>query len=60
MDRGVLGENGDAALAFELVTVHGAFGDALVGAKHPALAEHRVHEGGLAVVDVGNDGNVAA
>ena len=60
MDGGVLGQDGDAALALELVAVHGAFGDALVGAKYSALAEHRVDEGGLAVVDVGDDGDVAA
>ena len=31
----------------------------LVGAERAGLAEHRVDEGGLAVVDVGDDGDVA-
>ena len=59
VDGGVLGQDRDAALALEVVVVHGALGDALVGAERAALAEHRVDEGGLAVVDVGDDGDVA-
>ena len=31
----------------------------LVGAEGAALAQQGVHEGGLAVVDVGDDGDVA-
>ena len=60
MDGGVLGQDRDAALALELVAVHGALFDALVGAEHAALAEHGVNQGGLAVIDVGDDGDVAA
>ena len=60
MDRGVLRENGDAALALELVAVHRALGDALVRAERAALVQHRVDERGLAVIDVGDDGDVAA
>ena len=37
VDRGGLGENGDAALALEVVGVHGAFDLALVGAVHARL-----------------------
>ena len=59
MDRGVLGEDGDAALALEVVGVHDALGDLLVGAEHAALAEQRVDQRRLAVVDVGDDGDVA-
>ena len=33
--------------------------DLLVDAEHPGLAQHGVDEGGLAVVDVGDDGDVA-
>ena len=57
---GVLGQDGDAALALELVAVHRPLGHALVVAEHPALAEHRVDERGLAVIDVGDDRDVAA
>ena len=59
MDGGVLRQNRDAALALELVAVHGALGHALVGAERAALVQHRVDKRGLAVVDVGDDGDVA-
>ena len=34
-------------------------GDVLVGAERAGLAEHGVDERGLAMVDVGDDGDVA-
>src|SRR5208282_1717210 len=58
-DGRVLGEDGDAALAFEIVGVHDALGDGLVVAEGAALAEHGVDQRGLAVVDVGDDSDVA-
>ena len=60
VNRGVLGENRDAALALELVAVHGPLGDALVGAERAALVQQRVDQRGLAVIDVRDDGDVAA
>ena len=60
VDGGVLGEDRDAALALEVVVVHRALGDALVGAERAALVQQRVDQRGLAVVDVGDDGDVAA
>ena len=60
VDRGVLRQDRDAALALELVAVHGALGHALVRAECAALVQHRVDERGLAVIDVGDDGDVAA
>ena len=57
-DGGVLGEDGDAPLALERVGVHHALFDLLVVAERPGLAEHLVHQGGLAVVDVRDDGDV--
>jgi hypothetical protein len=36
--RGVFGENGDAALAFEIIGIHDAVDQLLVGAKYAALA----------------------
>ena len=59
VDGGVLGEDGDAALALEVGIVHRALGDALVGAENAALVQQGVDERGLAVVDVGDDGDVA-
>ena len=59
VNRGVLGQNRDPTLALEVGVVHRALDDALVGAEDAALVEQRVNEGGLAVVDVGDDGDVA-
>src|SRR6185437_1909467 len=59
MDRRVLGQDGDAALFLELVRVHDALDDGLIAAEGAGLAEHGVDEGGLAVVDVSDDGDVA-
>ena len=58
-DAGGLGENGDAALALQVVRVHDALGDFFVGAENAALPEHGVDQRGLAVVDVRDDGDVA-
>ena len=51
-DRRALGENGDAAFFFEIVRIHGAFGDALILAEGPRLPEQLVDKRGLAVVNV--------
>ena len=58
-DRGRLGEDGDAALALEIVGIHGALGDALVLAEGAGLLQQPVDQGGLAMVDVGDDRDVA-
>jgi hypothetical protein len=55
-DGRVLGHDGDAFFALEIEAVHDALGDLLVGAENPALPEHGIHQGRLAVVDVGDDG----
>jgi hypothetical protein len=55
----VLGEDGDAALAFQIVRVHDALGDGLVVAEGATLSKHGVNQRGLAVVHVGNNGDVA-
>ena len=59
VNRRVLGQDRDAALALQVHRVHDPFGDLLVGAKDAALVQHGVDQGGLAVVDVGDDGDVA-
>ena len=58
-DGAVLGGNGDAAFAFQIHVVHDAVIDLLIRTEHAALAEHGIHQGGLAVVNVGYDGNIA-
>ena len=59
LHRRVLGEDRDALLAFQVVRVHDPLVDVLVGAKRAGLPQERVDEGGLAVVDVGDDRHVA-
>ena len=56
---GAFRQDRDAALALEVVPVQRALGDLLIGAEGPALLEQAVDQGGLAVVDVGDDGDVA-
>ena len=58
-DRRVLGEDGDALLPLEVHRVHDPLGDVLVGPEGARLPQQLVDEGGLAVVDVGDDGHVA-
>ncbi len=59
--RGVLREDRDALLALEVAGVHDPVGDALglVGGEGAGLTQHGVDQRGLAVVDVGDDRDVA-
>jgi hypothetical protein len=57
--RGRLGENGDPALALEIVRIHDSFGDALIVAEGARLLQQSVDERRFAVVDMGDDGDVA-
>src|SRR5690606_29489042 len=57
-DCGVLREDGDALLAFEVHRVHYALGHLAVLMDGAGLAEHRVHQRGLAVIDVRDDRDV--
>ena len=58
-DRGAFGEDGDAALALQVVGIHGALGHLLVGAEGAALAQQLIDQRGLAMVDMRDDGDVA-
>ncbi len=57
-DAGALGQNRDATFLFQVVAVHHALVNLLVFAEGAGLAEHGVDKGGLAMVDVGDDGDV--
>jgi hypothetical protein len=59
-DGGVLGEDRDAALALLVHRVHDEVGERLrlMGGEHAGLAQHGVDQGGLPVVDVGDDRDV--
>ena len=58
-NRRVLGEDRDALLTLEVVRVHHPLVDVLVGAERARLPQQGVDERRLAVVDVGDDCNVA-
>ena len=58
-DRAVLREDRDAALALDVVAVHHPLADVLVLRERPGLHQQLVDERRLAVVDVGDDRDVA-
>ena len=58
-DGGVLGQDGDAALALQIVGVEDQAARGGGVAEDVRLLEQPIDEGGLAVVDVGDDGDVA-
>jgi hypothetical protein len=55
VDGTILGINGDAAFAFERVTVHDLLHDFFIFAKHVGLREKSVDKRTLSGVYVGND-----
>ena len=57
--RGAFGQDGDAALALLIVGIHGALGHVLVLAHRAGLLQQLVDQRGLAMVDMGDDGDVA-
>jgi hypothetical protein len=59
VEGGVFGLDGDAFFFFEVHRVHGAFFHGLVGAVHAAFAQQFVHERGFAVVNVGDNADIA-
>ncbi|CDX42319.1 conserved hypothetical protein [Mesorhizobium sp. ORS 3359] len=59
VDRGCLGEDGDAALFFEVVGIHGAFGDALIVAEGSGLFQKLIDQRGFAMVDVRDDRDIS-
>ena len=58
-DRGVLGEDRDAAFALERVRIHDALLHVLARVERAGLTQQLVDERGLAVVDVRDDRDVA-
>ena len=54
-----LGENGNAAFFFQVAGVHDAFIDRLVISEQAGLFHNRVNECGFAMVNMGNNGNIA-
>ena len=58
-DRDVFGQDGDAALALLVVGVQDAVFGQLGGAELAALPQHLVDQRGFAVIDMGDNRNVA-
>ena len=56
---GVFGQDGNAALPLQVVGVHDPVYGLLILPIYTALLEHFVHQGGLAVVNMGNNGNIS-
>src|SRR5665213_1323285 len=61
LEGGVFGANGDALLAFKVHRIHDADfrRDSLVGTKGARLFEQAIHQSGLAVVNMGDNCDVA-
>ncbi len=57
--RNVLGENGDAAFAFQVVVVQDEVSKVFGLPHQVGLVNHAVHERGFAMVNMGDDGNVS-
>jgi hypothetical protein len=55
----VLGQNRDAPLFFNSVVVHHGIDNLFVLCKGAGLTQQLVNHGGLAMVNVGDDGDVA-
>ena len=58
VNGGVLCQNGDAALPLQIAGVHDPVLGCLVFTVNAALLQQLVHQRGLAMVNVGNDGNI--
>ena len=59
IDGAVLRQDRDATFLFDVVRVHDPLADFLVGGEGAGLTQQAVDQRGLAVVDVGDDGDVS-
>src|SRR5260364_47247 len=59
-NRAVLGENRNAAFFFQGIGIHHALGDRLILPECTRPAEHLIDQGGFAMIDMRDDGNIAA
>ena len=59
VDGCIFCQDGDASLALEVPVIHDALLHVLVVAEGAALLKHLVNQGGLAVVDVRDDGDIS-
>ena len=59
LNGGILGQDGNAALPLQVVGVHDPLHRLLILAIYAALLEHLIHQRGLAVVNMGDNGYVS-
>ena len=59
MHCGVFGKDRNSALTFNVARIHNAGAHFLIVAENTALLQHLVDQCGLAVVNVGDDGNIS-
>ena len=52
LHRGVLGEDGDALLTFQIIGIHHTIRNFLTFVEHVGLCQHGIDQRGLAVIDV--------
>ena len=52
----IFGQNGDSAFTLQRVGIHDAGG--VLGGPDPSLGQNRIHQGGLAMIDVCDDGHI--
>ena len=58
-DGGILGQDRDATFLFLIVAVHHPFGENGTIGERAGLLQQAVNESGLAMIDVGDDGDIA-
>ena len=56
---GVLRQNCDAALFFKIIGIHHPFCRRLAAVQGTGLPQQLVYQRGFAVIDVGDDGDIA-
>ena len=52
-------QNGDTAFPFQIVRIHHAFRHLFIGAENMALLQHSIYQCGFAMIDMGDDRNIA-
>ena len=57
-DRRIFRKNGNPALPLQIIGIHYPFRHRLVRPENTALPQHLIHQGGFAVVYVGDNGNI--
>jgi hypothetical protein len=55
----ILGQNGNAAFAFEVIGIHHALFNVLIIAESMGLSQQTINERGFAMIDVGDNGDIS-